>query len=710
VVALGALVLLALHTHGHVIHGEWLLVLIALLPVLVAMEFAYYKTGRRMERPPVRRSIPIIILAGFAVLHLFSSGVDHNWFYFMHWTPVNVDGIDWTSGMMYFLAITALLLPLLFFRILKTRVLLLITLLFCQIAAAGIFLYVTKGLPLYRYDHPSFMFRLHEFSRTYPQLINYVPHWNGGAISYITSVSGTTSLGVFLWPLWRFLPIHTFYTLALAFLFLVVVPLMVVLSLRLMGARWAAGLCAGILSLGVSLHFFLWLLNYGTVGSSFALCFIVPFSACLYRVIWLGKTEKWLGVLLVLSAFFLIQWPPGVIMAAPFILSVLLSYRRWTKRKIGFLVVCGLIVFVLYARTVWLFMSFGSGHMDEVLATGEEAGSRFSVSRDVLVSGLEHLRAHLREGHPLVVFMGLAGALVIPYRSLRRWYIPPIVVLALAAGWGPEFFPKLQISRMAVPLLFTGVVPAGIACDRLFKCCRRRFAWLQAMVMAVIMLGAVNVVRLYANENPRTHYVTISPRVERIVEWIRTHTPRDGRVLFAGPAIHAYGGGQVAYMALLADREMFACDYYSFPPDTTEYRMPPKRFQHTPEDTFEYMKMFNVTHVITYRSKWVRRFRRRADLYREREHFRDMVMFEVLRDSTGMFYKGAGTVEADFNRLSVTLDEAQADVVLCYKWIDGFTVSPPVEIYPYEGIHGERLLGIRPNGEMRMTLRFRRWF
>lgn len=713
-VVLGALGLLLLHTTGRLLRVEWMTCLLWLVPLVFLAEMTKSVWRRSdMCRPNIAEAIPAVILFAFLVLHLFSSGVDHRWFYFLKWIPEHSNATYYSSVLVRFVFLSALLFPFFLFGTLKPRPALLAVLVFSQVACLYYLFSRTGGEALYRDDHPSFMFRLLEFSRTYPQLVNYNPYWNGGTVGYVEATTGTGSLGILLWPLWRFVPVHMVYTYAVAFLFIVFVPLVAAGSLRIMGARWTAGICAGILGLGVSQHFFLWLLNYGTVGSCFSLCFVVPLCACVFRVVWLGKTEKWLAVVLVLSAFFLLQWPPGAIMASPLVLSFLVSARKWSKRKIIFLSLCGLVVLVLYLRTVLLFLSVGSSHMDYVLTMSGASETESSCLLNVaaVARGWEHLLAHLREGHPLLVFLGILGVFTAPWRSVRRWYIPMIVCLALATGWGRELFPKLEVSRMALPLMFVAIVPAALLSARIMRTARHRLSLACAGLVALLLLGGWNVARLYGNKG-RARYVTMSERVQNIIEWIKDNTPHDGRILFAGPAVHVYGGGHTAYLPVLTGREMICCDYYHFPTETTEYEMPPRSFHNSPEDIFEYMDLYNVTHIVTYHERWKKSFRAHPEQYEEKAVFEgrnvDMSIFRVQRASSRM-HKGTGRVTAGFNVLDVQLDTAQDDVVLKYNWIDGMSVPEPVELYRFPAGHGVELIGIRPHGRQKFQLRYRRW-
>lgn len=696
-----------LHTGGHLIRLDWLTPLLWLIPSFLF--YILFRPSELRRKKAIGSEAPVFVLIFFAVLYLFSSGVNHGWTYFLEWTPRHAG--DMRSGAVRLILISALLWPLIVRGWIKPVYALLAILLLSQAASIHLLLTETGGDALYRDDHPSFMYRLYTFAKTYPRLINYDPCWNAGFAGYAETTSGTTGLGILFWPIWGLAPVHEVYTYVLGFLFIVLVPLITAFSLALMGAGWGAGLAAAILALGVSQHFFLWLLNYGTVGSCTAIFFIIPAYALAFRAVWLGRTGFWTGFALVFSVFMLMQWPPGAIMAAPLVLSLLFSSNKWSRRKFVFLAVCVLAVLALYWRTVWLFMSTATSHMDYVLTAsqGGKSGALVLPELTRLAAGWEHLLAHLREGHPFPVFLGIIGVFFLPLKGLRRWFGPAIVALALITGWGRDLFPKLQISRMAIPLMFLGVIPAGIACSKALKRRNPAVAPLQAAVLAVLLLGGWNVARIWGNQNLKTHYVTMTERMREIVKWLNENAEDDGRLMFAGATVHAYGGGHVAYLPVLTGREMISCDHYAFPADSHEYRMPPRSYQATPDEVWQYIDLHDVTWIITYHHGWKEDFSAEPERYREEAVFRDMSIFRVLREPS-RFHKGSGGVVADFNKLKVTLDSGSEEAVIRYAWSDELRVKPPAEIFPVSFGDGVDLIGIRPNGSRQCTITYRKRF
>ena len=692
---------------GRLIHSDWVLNLLWLVApvVLLVKGRELWKAGGEARDPALASGV---ILFCFMVLFLFSGAVKHPWFYFLNWYPVNDPGSSWLdAGVVRLVLLTSLLLPFFVVRRQKMWLVALGILVVSQVVCFAFLLRVTGGAALYNDDHPSFMFRLWEFGQTFPGLVSYNPYWNGGVVNFVGTTSGTAVLGIPFYPLWRFVPPHAVYTCVIGLVYIVIMPWLAVASLRIVGAGRTAAFCAGILALGVSQHFFLWMLHYGTVGAEFCSSFVVPFSACVYRVVWLRKREKWLFAALVLSAFFLLQWPPGAMMAVPVALSTVLSAKRWRVRSLVFLIVAGLVVGLLCLRPFLTIVLHGDSLMGHVLHAG--GGGAF-LSPEAVVRGWKYLFGSVHEGHPVLIFLGIGGIFVLPYRRLRGWYWPVLLFFALTAGWGREIKPNMQLGRMSITLFFAAVVPASLLSARLLRSGDIRLSLVRAGLISLLVLGGWNVAQIYANRG-RANYTVLSPCFRDFVEWIRKHTPQDGRVLFAGRTSHLYGRGHTAYLAHLTGREMMACDYYEFPLGTIERNYPPLQFRKPESGLFDFMNLYNVVHVVTYKDKWKSAFRRHPDQFEEVWSFdvpEDVTVsiFRVIREST-MFLKGSGEVGADFNRLAIRLDEPSSDVVLKYNWSDRLSAPDPVELYRWDAGRDVSLIGIRANGKAEFDISFR---
>lgn len=665
---------------------------------------------RRTGHPSARRlrsHAPELILCGCMLLSLVSSFPLHRWFYFLRWMPEHVGYFK--SELVRLILWTSILTPLFVYRMRKLWIALVAVLIIAQVMCFLSLLEGTGGAALYRTDHPSFMFRLFEFSRTFPQLVNYNPYWNGGTLHYVGVTSGTAAPGLILFPFLRWMPVHHVYTYGVGFIFIILIPWISAGSIRAMGGDRTSMAAAGILALGVSQHFFLWMLHFGTIGAATTGAMILPVAALSFRAVRLDRREKWLAVALILSSFFLLLWPPGAIMGAAVAAAYVVNARQWTRRKWIFLLGCAAAVALLYLP--WLLVQLNEAGSVVEYAT-KSGGPASEPLVETFVAGIKHLLAHLQEGHPVLIFIGLGGALVAARKSIRWWFVPILLVLALITAWGQTCLPKSQLSRISIPLFFVAVAPAAMLTGRMLRTSDMRLSMVRAMLVTLLAMGAYNVSRIYENKG-RARYVVPGEQIETVTGWVRELTPEGGRVLFAGRCLHAFGRGNVAYLPVLTGREMMADDYYGFPPGTIEYNYPPRRFR----KSFDLMKVFfdsyNVTHIMTYHDRWRDYFNSHPDYFREEEsvasHHLTITMFSVLRDSRPIL-KGSGKVSAKFNCIDVELDEPCAEVILTYNWIEGMKSPDGVEIFRHDADEEISLVGVRPGGKRRFRITYRNLF
>lgn len=687
-----------------------LLLLILLQLVWIALLDRY---GRETPRERLRVWTPTLVLCGFLLLHLFSGAVTHPWFYFLHWLPAQ--GNTGASGMCQLALGVAVLTPVLVVWRRRSWRPLAVLFLLAQAVALGFFFFATRGTPLFRIDHPSFMFRLHEFGRAFPQLVNYMPHWNAGTVHFAGTPSGVAGPGLLLWPWLRAMPVHAMYTYGFAALFIVGAPWLGVAAVRAAGGDRLAAFTGGLLALGVSQHYFLWTLHYGTIGAGFSAAWVAPVCALAFRALWMRRMG-WRGALaLALCAFFLALWlPHAVILGVGLTAAALAVGRRWTWRTIGVLAAAGAGALLLYAPWLRALLTDGHDVIAHVMAPARgtaAAGWTWAAAGAKAAAGGRHLLDHLKEGHPVLLFLGLGGVLAGPRRGVRRWYLPILIVLALVTGWSIQIKPQSQLSRMSIALFYAALVPAALLAGRLLRSRDLRLAPVQAFLCVVLALGARDVARIYINHG-RAPYSILEHPVPALVDVIRTQVPEGGRLLFAGRCVHAYGRGKVAYLPVLAGREMMASDYYGFPPGMAEYEYPPRPHRESLEGMLRFFELYDVTHVVTYHQRpWIEFFRGHPDQFAETcvvpSGKYQLVMFEV-RGAADRLRARPWRVTADFNRLQVAFEgEPPDEVVLPYNWTPGLRAGSPARVAPHAVSGDIELIALRPMGKRAVTIRYR---
>lgn len=706
----GGALLLMLHTRGHVIEVCFMRYLLVWVPAaLLVFWLARKKTSvGGGGAPALPASWPVGILVVFMILYLFSSSTDHPWFYFLSWLPGRSIGLYLVHSQLFqFLVLTALLAPFLAVCPKKINFWLLALLLFAMAGSAYLFLRETGGAFLYRDDHPSTLFRIREFCAAFPRQTNYNPYWNGGQISNHPALTGISAIGLFFLPFLRFIPLEQCYTPLIAAVFIGLVPLLAVFSMRMIRADWTAAIIAGILALGVSQFYFLWLLFYGTVGAVFSAACLMPVSAGLFRALFLDRREKWAGLVLIISGCFLLMWPPNAVLAAVLLFVLLLNIRRLSPANIFFLFVCGAAIFLLqWPQTLIITREILQGSYEKAGASSAAGSIQFLK---VFLSGYGNLVDYIRMGHPLLIFLGLGGVMAAVDGNIRRWFLPLIIFLLVVVGWGPEIFPGFQLFRMVIPLFFVAVIPAALAAAQLLASAGSKFALLRAAVVAMLMVGAFNTIMLFGNGS-RAPYETLSREGHDMAAWIRFNAPEGTRVLFAGATVHGYEGGHVAFLPCLTGREMMACDYYHFSPSVVEYDYPPRPWRGNVELFDRFLDLYNISVITTLRDKWKNYLRSHPDRYLEGKSFGEdklLTFFRVANPTFSPFLAGEGRIKADFNRIEVELADADKEAVIKYNWQAGLHCGKPAEIFPYQAGAGIRLIGIKPNGQKKIIIRYK---
>ena len=586
----------------------------------------------------------------------------------------------------------------------------------CARAAWG----VLRGTVPWGFDHPSFMYRLKEFGDLFPGALGgYNPWWNAGTEHFVGVTSGAHGFGLLLLPLLKIWEPHVFYGAALVFWFVFAFPWLGAAAVRSAGVDRAGALCAGILMCGAGRGVFLWMWHFGTAGAMVSAMMALPATALAYRLAILRRGGWGTVLLLALSAWLLCLWTPGVFIAAGLALGWLWNFRRWTWPANRHLLGAGALALALLAPWFWTTLFpcrnvvnyIGMDLARPALAT-------------LLAGGAHRLWLAIQEWHPVLVAFGLLGALAAVPRELRRWLLPLFLVLGAVAGWSREFKPLSQLDRMAIPLAVVAVFPAAFLCGKLFAgtdaddaAGGRWRGWpralAQGLVLATLILGFRTVRMQYANLGPAP-LRTLPPEMAALADWIRTEVPPDGRLGFAGRAVHFFGGGNIAYLPVLTGREMMGDDYYGFPRGTIEYNYPPAAYRRDADRYWAFSRTCGITHWIT---AWpdAREF-----LASQPDRYEPVKSLTILDRPVDVFrvkdpapvsrlLEGSGRVEARENRLVVfPADPAAERVVIRYNWRAGLVCrTPGAAIAPFAVDENICFIAVHPGGNARVEIGYR---
>jgi len=651
----------------------------------------------RSDRPGRARWVPGTVgwLVGSMVVLLATAATGNIWFGINGWNPHVLSlrsGLVRLAGVATGLVILFRFIPRAFPWVVAVALV---------ASAAGAFhqlLKVTGGLPVYQFDHPAFMHRLWGLSQALPSLTYYDPTWNAGRVSPYSIASGLPPVAWLLRPFWRAgMGVET-YTAALGAIHILMVPAICAWAARLCGVRGSGVTAAALLGLGSSQLQFLWAIHFGTMGAAFCSPFLAVVAAALYAVLWRNDTRPAVVLSLVIASAVYLSWPGSWIMGLCVLPAVAVSLPLLRGRRLAWLVASGAAIGLLILPLVLATFQ----HADPTGFAAMEK-HRFDAARD-LVTGWNKLRTALRSTHPLIVFLGGAGMLLLPSRGSRRFFPALCILLVILSGWGQYWKPQFQLNRAIIPMSFVLILPCAMWVDRLAR--GRRPLLARALVAAVLVLGGYSVTRSYANLGPAP-YRGMGAETRTLVSWLKTNTAPGSRVLFAGPTVHGYGYAQASLLPVLADREMIACDYYNFSPRRVEYEMPPKAFRGSPGRVRAYLDLHGVGHVITYHPHWIRFFGRETNDYARVLTFgpkTNKCVFRVLNPAPQLA-AGTGRVTAGVDRIDVVPEGNPAEIILRYRWADGLRTDPPAEIAPADMGDGIRFIRLRPNGAASCSIR-----
>jgi hypothetical protein len=564
-------------------------------------------------------------------------------------------------------------------------------------------------------DHPAFLFRLKEFRELFPLALGgYNPWWNAGTEHFIGVTSGTHAFGLLNLPPLLCLDPHLFHGPALAFWLIVGFPWLGVLAVRAAGVRWTGALCAGLLMCAVSRAQFLFFWQSGNVGAMTSAMLTLPVVALGYRLIVLRRGGWGMVVALGVAAWLVCLWTPGVLVCAGLVPGWIAMRRRWTIRSNRLLVAAGLLALVLALPWFWITL-FPSRGIVNYVATGV-TGSRWLM----LQAGVRQLLLRLQEWHPLLLVLGAGGAVVVAPRSVRRWTLPLLLILA-AIICGTGWWSQSQLDRMALPMAVAAVFPTTVLCGRLFargSMGRSRIAGLlhalaQGVVLALLMMG-LRVAQMHYACRGGFKLWPAPDTIYDFADWIRREVPPEGRLAFAGTTDWKYEWGKPTYLPILSGREMMADDYYSYPRGLIERNYPPKAYRVSLDSWLAFTRAYGITHwaaadprhkgFLAGHPEWFELVRRMSMQSSRIEIYRVLGLPPPTR-----FLEGTGSVTARENALVVRPEPADTErVVIRYQWRDGLVCrTPGATIEPFNVDGHLQFIAVRPGGNPVVRIGYR---
>ena len=496
----------------------------------------------------------------------------------------------------------------------------------------------------------------------------------------------------------------------MAIFFLGLLPLLAWASLRWVGASHRAAWIAALLALAPTQRYWVHLLHYGTTPALFAMSMVLPLAALGYRFLYLEPRPRLTTLLLLLLlGFTCLAWPGSLIVAVPLGLVLLGHSRQLLPGKWKWVLGATLLLLLLLLPLALVPLRHATIGGFMAVASRQTPWEHFR-------NGWGVLGHNLRGTNPLILIFGFIGGFAILPHSARRFFAPLALLLLLISGWGEEVKKILQTERLIIPAALVAIVPASLWLDRLIEhalatparrsirgaALRTGVAW----AMALLLIGGYQGAKAW-NGKGLAPFQAQPESTRELIEWLSAHVPEGGRVLFAGRAVHGYGGAKIAALPMFTGREMMAADFYGFSPKLVEYEYPPREFRYDgPDVLFAFMDLHNVTHIVTWHDYWKEKLRGMTNYYRPVHDIGRVAIFETQRWPS-LFLEGSGSVQATFDRIDLDLDTLENRVVIKYNWTPGWQATPGTTLFPYEAGRGITFIGVNPGTNRHVTLRYR---
>lgn len=566
-------------------------------------------------------------------------------------------------------------------------------------------------------DHPAFLFRLHEFFAVFPNAVgSYNPWWNGGTEHFIGVTSGAHNFGFIMSPFLLFMPLETAYSAALLFWLAVGFPWLTVIMFRRTGMRLEGALTAGLTMLAFSRAEFLFFWQSGNLGGMVAAMLAPSIVAIGYRIAVQRHGTATDVVLLAVFAWLSCIWTPGFFTCGGLFLSWLLVYRRWTRKSVIQMLVAGAAALLLLSPWVWATLFPAKGIVDYV--TNE--GSPHETFIQMLNIGIGQYLKRIREWHPVITVFGIGGLFLLPGKYIRRWMLPVFLILS-AVTICIGFRRTSQLDRVAIQMAGAMVFPAAVYSGRMIKTIAGKKSFRQysnrfacCAICAALVIGGHVASEHFANRSGFKFWPA-NQNLYDYAEWINSNVPKEGRFAFAGITDCKFEWGKPTYLPILCDREMMSDDYYGYPKGLTERNYPPKYYRKSTEAFVFFSDTYGITH-------WAVTDSRNKGFFDTQTNLFELVDYRMLQSTHIYTYRrtmtspasktflGSGTVTAKENEIVIvpTNVSSNDEIVIRYNWRPGLRCKTHgSEIFPYKVDKNLTFIGIRPNGNDKVIIRYR---
>lgn len=441
---------------------------------------------------------------------------------------------------------------------------------------------------------------------------------------------------------------------------------------------------------------------YGMVGFSPASCLMILALSFLYRVLRTGGAADWSLWAWTISVALLIPLHiQAALLLIPLAAALTFILRgRVTARSLMWLTAGALVAAALNTPWLWplyqhrgddiskslvdqlpLFLSrdFFAFLKDYFSPVGLwtfrtsfwEKGLRWMILA-FAVAGIVRLMRSGKKDLAYFLVSGASGLFALAYfGSLIPWF----------QGWQPL--------RFKVPYDLFLILPATFLLSSCLSGLRPRriTPWARTLMAVGCLAFLVNVFQTEAGGRMRLRTM-ISENVRRILDWIRTETPQNARVLFEESGDETgfvYNGMYLSsFIPRMTGRELIGGpinlynDRHHFAEMHSGQLFKRDITGISNDGLAAYFRTYNIGAVVAFHPGSIRRLLALPDLISVDRKIGPVHLMKV-RQPLSWCLRGEAQVDAGWNRIHVSRARGE-DLLLKYHWLDNLTADPPLQI------------------------------
>ncbi len=558
----------------------------------------------------------------------------------------------------------------------------------------SVFLGEGKGRLLFADDHTAVFYRLALLLDNFPFIPFFNPLWNAGIDARDFFATGVLNIYFLYYPILKLLGPDGSYSLIVASVVFLLVPLSTYVGSRLHGLPRSDALIAAGLSIASSLLWYRWCLKYGAMGFVVSTALIplnLGFTALLLER---RELHWWQYAAFLCSLTLMIFWSLSGLVFVPIFLWVVLRDRGVLRSAKN---LCFLAV-LLAVNVPWILIFLDSSRVLEFLnqkapslaeqyeaaeerAANESPGlpeaERKGVHSAAGVKGraksispaasLKSIRNFATNANPLLIFLCVPGILLLRRQTSMTIFILVLPWLVLLGAVFAPTVPQLELERMLVIFGLLLCVPAAVCAGELLRDAEhgKWGSMLGAALAFSFILSGGPVAASIVKNRSLEHFAWADNTVNDLLRAIEQFGG-SGRVVFSGFVLHELSQGHLAPLAFWSTHPLVASS--PFHNRWTYTNLVPAPFMKRGDEGIEeYLDLMNGTAVLAHETYWRRYFLERPERYALVWSGGRFQMFTRKTRENGYFLEGQGEVlEQTSNLVRLRVDSESATIKFNY--------------------------------------------